>query len=290
MKRYVWAVIVVLIAVSGIVYGYLGNKRPMVSVVMLTYKRADILPNAIESILAQTYQDFEFIILNDGSPDNTDEVVAAYDDPRIRYYKNKQNKGIAYSRNRAASSARGKYIMIMDDDDISLPERMQKQVAFLESHPEITVVAGQIEGLSRVPETHDDIASGLIQYNNFGNANIMYRADFARQHNIKYKADIEYGEDWYFWLQMLFAKAHFAGIKDEVTLRNPHTPKHYRVDVEHLNNQVRQYVGSFFSPSAPDAFYEADACGKLRMIALKNIFSKEYQQNLFKANSCAEPD
>ncbi|MBP3686733.1 MAG: glycosyltransferase family 2 protein [Alphaproteobacteria bacterium] len=290
MKRYVWAVIVVLIAISGIGYGYLGKNRPMVSVVMLTYKRADILPNAIESILAQTYQDFEFIILNDGSPDNTDEVIAKYQDPRIRYYKNAENKGIAYSRNRAASLAHGKYIMIMDDDDISLPERMQKQVAYLENNPEITVVAGQIEGLSRVPETHDDIASGLIQYNNFGNANIMYCADFAKKHNIKYKTDIEFGEDWYFWLQMLFAKAHFASIKDEVTLRNPHTPKHYRVDVEHLNNQVRQYVGSFFSPSAPDAFYEADACGKLRMIALKNIFSKEYQQNLFKANSCAEPD
>lgn len=262
----------------------------MVSVVMLTYKRAEIVPRAIESILAQTYQDFEFIILNDGSPDNTDEVVAKYQDPRIRYYKNKQNKGIAYSRNRAASFARGKYIMIMDDDDISLPERMQKQVAYLENNPKITVVAGQIEGLSRVPATHDDIAAGLIQYNNFGNANIMYRADFAKKHQISYNQSLKASEDWDFWLKMLFAGAKFAAIAEDVLVRNAASKKHYGINYEDANEPIRDFVGAFFSPKNSAKFYEADACGKLKQIAQKNIFSKDYLQNLFKANSCYEPD
>lgn len=262
----------------------------MVSVVMLTYKRADILPRAIESILAQTYLDFEFIILNDGSPDNTDEVVAVYNDPRIRYYKNKQNKGIAYSRNRAASFARGKYIMIMDDDDISLPERMQKQVAFLENNPEITVVAGQIKGLSRVPATHDDIAAGLIQYNNVGNANIMYRADFAKKHQISYNQSLKASEDWDFWLKMLFAGAKFAAIAEDVLVRNAASKKHYGINYEDANAPIRDFVGAFFSPKNSAKFYKAGACGKLKQIAQKNIFSKEYQQKLFKANSCNEPD
>lgn len=91
---------------------------------MLTYQRAEMLPQAIESILSQTFSDFEFIIINDGSSDDTDEVVAHYNDSRIRYYRNDRNRGIAFSRNRAASLARGKYIMIMDDDDRSFPERM----------------------------------------------------------------------------------------------------------------------------------------------------------------------
>lgn len=286
MKRYVWAVIVVLIAISGIGYGYLGKNRPMVSVVMLTYKRADMLPKAIESILAQTYMDFEFIILNDGSPDKTDEVVAAYNDPRIRYYKNAENKGIAYSRNRAVSLARGKYVMIMDDDDISQPERMHKQVEYLENHPETVVLAGQIKDLPRVPEAHNDIAANLIQYNNVGNANIMYRRKFAKQHNIRYNEKLKASEDWEFWLKMLFAGAKFAAMPEDVLVRNVTSKKHYGINYEDANTPIREMVGSFFSPSNPDAFYAATACSKLEMIAAKQILSEEYMQGLKQANNC----
>ena len=129
MKKRLAAIILVLfVALSALCYiGYRRQKAPAVSVVMLTYQRADMLPKALESILAQTFPDFEFIIINDGSTDKTDEVIARYKDSRIRYYKNSRNRGIAYSRNRAASLARGKYIMIMDDDDRSLPSRMALQ-------------------------------------------------------------------------------------------------------------------------------------------------------------------
>lgn len=286
MKRYVWAVIVALIAISGIVYGYQRVNRPTVSVVMLTYKRADIVPQAIESILAQTYQDFEFIILNDGSLDNTDEVIKNYQDKRIRYYKNKENKGIAYSRNRAAALTRGKYIMIMDDDDISLPERMQKQVDFLNNHPKTTIIAGQIEGLSRIPAQHDDIAVGLIQYNNIGNANIMYRADFAKKHNIFYNEKLKASEDWEFWLKMLFNGAKFASIPEDVLQRNGLSKKHYGISYEDANAPILEFIGTCFSKKNPAAFYEADACGKLKMIETQNIFSKDYQQKLLKLNNC----
>lgn len=258
----------------------------MVSVVMLTYKRADVLPRAIESVLAQTYTDFEFIILNDGSPDNTDGVVMAYKAPRIRYYKNAENKGIAYSRNRAASLARGKYIMIMDDDDISLPERMQKQVEYLETHPEIAILAGQIKDLPRVPEAHNDIAVGLIQYNNIGNANIVYRSEFAKQHNISYNEKLKASEDWEFWLNMLFVGAKFASIPEDVLVRNATSEKHYGVSYEDANAPIRKMIGNFFSPADSAAFYDAGACDKLKMIAPKHIFSEDYQQALLGTNNC----
>lgn len=286
MKRYVWAVIAFLIAILGIFSGYRWAKTPMVSVVMLTYKRADILPEAIESILAQTYQDYELIIINDGSPDNTDEVIAKYPTPRIRYYKNAENKGIAYSRNRAASLARGKYIMIMDDDDTSLPERMQKQVDYLENHPEITVIAGQIKDLPRIPETHNDIATGLIQYNNLGNANIMYRSEFAKQHKISYNEKLKASEDWEFWLKMLFAGAKFAAFSADVLKRNAASKKHYDISYEEANTPIRQMTGNFFSPTNAAAFYEADACGKLKMIAAKHLVSEEFMQSLQQINNC----
>lgn len=286
MKRYFWAVIAVLIAAIGVLYGYRRVKTPMVSVVMLTYKRADILPKAIESILAQTYTDFEFIILNDGSPDKTDEVIATYNDPRIRYYKNDENKGIAYSRNRAVSLARGKYVMIMDDDDISLPERMRKQVEYLENHPETVVLAGQIKDLPRVPEAHNDIAANLIQYNNVGNANIMYRRKFAKQHNIRYNEKLKASEDWEFWLKILFAGAKFAAMPEDVLVRNVTSKKHYGINYEDANAPIREMVGNFFSPVDSDAFYAANACGKLEMIAAKHILSEEYMQGLKQANNC----
>lgn len=265
-------------------YKHFLAKKIMVSVVMLTYRRADVLAKAIDSILAQTFSDFEFIILNDGSTDKTKEIVASYSDSRIRYYENQTNKGIAFSRNRAADFARGKYIMIMDDDDRSMPDRMEKQVQFLEQHPETDVVIGQIVGWPLVSEEHDEIAAGLIQYNNVGNANIMYRKSFAEKHKIKYNEDITYGEDWHFWLQMLFAGARFNSIKDNVIERGVTLHRYYAQDFDKLNKQMQNFIGTFFSPERPDDFYKADACGKLNMIEPKKIFSPEFIRRMKEIN------
>ena len=287
MKKVLWTV-GLLSAVIGVMYGgYLRIITPRVSVVMLTYKRADVVSEAIESILNQTYKDFEFIILNDGSPDNTDEVINKYQnkDSRIRYYKNAENKGIPYSRNRAMSLARGKYVMIMDDDDISLPERMQKQMEFLDENPNIDVVIGQIKYLPKVPLSHDDIATGLIQYNNVGNANIMYRRNFVKNNNIMYP-QISYAEDWYFWLNVLFKGGKFAAISDVILERHDNSVKHYKSNAKETYDKINEYIGNYFSPDNPQSFFEADACTKLNMIknAPVQIFTSKYLQMLIRSN------
>lgn len=289
MKKYIVATLCAVAVIISAFIGYQRYKKPLVSVVMLTYKRADIVPVAIESILAQTFKDYEFIILNDGSPDNTDEVIEKYlkQDSRIRYYKNDRNRGIAYSRNRVTALARGKYVMIMDDDDESLPERMQKQVEFLEKNPHITVVSGQIKESiwPEVPNDSNQLAAGLIQLNNIGNANTMYRREFVEEHNITYP-NIDYGEDWYFWLEILFSGGKFSSIPDEVVYRRDFSKKHYKPHPEHTYEVINQYVGGFFSPKNPEAFYQADPCGKLRMIAKApvQIFTEEYMEMLLKTN------
>lgn len=280
-KYFIFIGLFVLIAM---VLGYCWSVRPTVSVVMLTYKRAGIVSKAIDSVLNQTYKDFEFIILNDGSPDNTDEIINKYKDKRIRYYKNDKNRGISYSRNRVTKLARGKYIMIMDDDDVCLPRRMEKQVKFLEENPNIDVVAGQIVGLARIPLKHDEIASSLIQYNSLGNANVMMRNDFVKKNKIIYDENFKVSEDWDFWVKMLFNGAKFGAIVDNVLERDGMSVKHYGMVYEDGNAPIRDRIGLFFNSTSKDAFYNADGCDKLKMIKPKKILSDDFVDRLIAVN------
>ena len=123
---------------------------PEISVLLAVYNTEEkYLRECVESILNQTFGNFELIILNDGSVNNVEEVIKSYSDVRIRYYKNSECEGITKTRNKLLNLARGKYIAIHDHDDISLPERFEKEYNFLESHPEISIVSGWIEVFSQ---------------------------------------------------------------------------------------------------------------------------------------------
>lgn len=118
---------------------------PKISVIMPAYNAEKYIAEAIDSILNQTFGDFEFIILNDSSADHTEEIIRSYTDPRIVYLKNAQNMGVAATLNRGLSVAKGEYIARMDADDISLPERFEKQVAFLDKNPAVAVLGAGLE-------------------------------------------------------------------------------------------------------------------------------------------------
>lgn len=288
MKRNVLAALTGLIVLSG-AYIWYKMLPPPVSVVMLTYRRARILPAAIDSILAQTNGNFELIIINDGSDDNTDDVVAKYKDSRIRYYKNDRNRGIAYSRNRGASLARGKYIMIMDDDDTSYPNRIELQAGYLDAHPEIDVVAGQIENYSyRIPEDHDKIATTLLNYNVVSNGNVMYRRAFAEKHNIRYNEDYRVSEDWEYWLRFLFAGAKFHALPEYAIWFNQYSARHYKTTFEEADKTVRQMIGDYFMPGRSDEFYQTSNCERAKAVAGKNIFSPQFLQGMIYLN-CVKP-
>lgn len=114
-----------------------------VSVVLCTFNDERTIKEAIESILCQSYNNFEFIIWNDGSTDGTEKIVKSYDDNRIQYYYH-ENTGLGEALRLACAEAKGKYIARMDGDDICLPNRLQKQVDFLESHPDYVVVSSAV--------------------------------------------------------------------------------------------------------------------------------------------------
>ena len=116
-----------------------GMERPAVSVIMSVYNEEKYLRPALESILGQSFGNFEFIIVNDGSTDRTETILRSFDDPRIRLVR-QENRGLTKSLNRALALARGPYIARMDGNDISERRRFERQVDFLDRHPEVGVV------------------------------------------------------------------------------------------------------------------------------------------------------
>jgi glycosyltransferase involved in cell wall biosynthesis len=156
---------------------------PTVSVIMPVYNGEGYLRAAIESILTQTFSDFEFLILDDGSTDRSSSIISGYDDPRISILRH-SNRGLAGTLNRGISLARGKYVARQDQDDISLPERFEKQVEFLERHPTVGLVgtwARIIAGDAETGRTHNHPSdNGAIKFalmfdNPFVHSSMMIR-------------------------------------------------------------------------------------------------------------------
>ena len=107
-----------------------------VSIIIPTYNRANVLPASIQSVLQQTDADFELLVIDDGSDDNTDTVVESMNDARIRYLKMPANKGVAAARNEGIRQAKYDYIAFQDSDDYWMPDKLEKQMTFMTQNPE----------------------------------------------------------------------------------------------------------------------------------------------------------
>lgn len=118
--------------------------QPIITVLMPAYNAGPYLREAIDSVLQQTYRNFEFLIINDGSTDDTREILASYTDPRIRVV-HQENMGLIKTLNKGLALAQGKYIARFDADDVCYPERLEEQVAFLEAHPDYVLVGGEAD-------------------------------------------------------------------------------------------------------------------------------------------------
>ena len=180
--------------------------KELVSIIMPSYNTGTFIAETIQSVLAQTYADWELIIVDDCSKDNTDEVIAGFHDDRIRYLKNEKNSGAAVSRNRALREAKGKWIAFLDSDDVWLPRKLEKQIAFMEmnnyhfsytayeemdeqSKPRGVLVTGP----KRITKT------GMYNYCWPGCLTVMYDAQTVGLIQI---ADIKKNNDYAIWLKV----------------------------------------------------------------------------------------
>ena len=176
---------------------------PKVSVLIPIYNTPiKVLSETIKSVCSQTYKDFELILLND-SPENNKlrNFVLSFNDSRIVYVENKKNMGISYSRNKLIDLAKGEYLAIMDHDDISLPQRLEKQVAFLDAHSDIGLLATwsrNIDSLriKRQPVEDSTIKEVLMLHCCIEHSSTMLRKCVLIDNNIKYRAEYSPAEDY----------------------------------------------------------------------------------------------
>ena len=196
---------------------------PQVSVLTPVYNtKPQYLRECIESVLNQTFRDFEFLILND-SPENKEieNIIKEYakHDNRIKYYKNDKNLGIAQSRNRLLELAKGEYLAIFDHDDISLPDRLEKQVAYLNANPFVGVVSGWLQfigdrnNIEKKPEYDAEIKTCLTDNCYVAHTAAMIRKSVLIDNDIKYEEYYSPAEDYRLWAQLI-PITHFYNIQE----------------------------------------------------------------------------
>jgi glycosyltransferase involved in cell wall biosynthesis len=216
--------------------------QPLVSVTIPVYNAEKYLRETIESVLNQTYKNFELILVNDASTDSSKELILSFSDPRISYYENPANMGIVKTRNNCVHYAKGKYIAILDNDDISLPIRLEKEVEFLESNPEYGLCGsfydvidsnGNFTVRIEVPCTSYDINTYLIFNNCFCHSSVMIRSELMKEN--KFVESYELMED-YDLVYRLSGKTKMANLPVYTTK--------YRV---HGKNQSTKKAGEMLS-------------------------------------------
>lgn len=180
--------------------------KSKVTVAIPVYNDEKYLREAIDSILNQTYKDFILLIINDGSTDNSEDIIASYTDKRIKLINHSCNMGRPAARNTALDAADTEYLAWMDADDISLPDRLQKQIAFLDSHPEISICGSKVRyfhemrGTSRHPATSSGILATTLFHPAIANPSAVIRLSSIRQKNISYDEQFKRAEDFSFWV------------------------------------------------------------------------------------------
>lgn len=181
---------------------------PLVTVLMPVYNAAPYLEQAIRSILEQTFEDFEFLIINDGSKDASGEIIQSFKDKRIVFINHEKNSGIVVTLNEGLTAARGKYIARMDNDDISLPRRFEEQIAFMESHPEVGVCGtafaafGSNETVYKMPVNDPEIRAFMLMHNPIGHPTVMMRTSVVREYGIAYRESDTPAEDYRMWYDL----------------------------------------------------------------------------------------
>jgi glycosyltransferase involved in cell wall biosynthesis len=188
----------------------LNKTAPLVSVIIPAYNRANILPRAINSVLNQTYQDFEIIIVDDNSTDDTEDIVKKISDGRIQYIKNQKNVGAAVARNVGIESSKGKYIAFLDSDDEWLPEKLSKQIRLFENsssnvgvvYSGLTIIDNGRPVSVRKPQKRGDLRKDIVLENWVGPLSTGVVSQECFINCGLFDESLPACQDWDLWIQI----------------------------------------------------------------------------------------
>lgn len=209
--------------------------QPLLSVVMAVYNGEAFVRDAIDSILKQTYQNFEFIIINDASTDSTPDILKSYNDPRIVILTNDTNRFLPYSLNRGIDASKGKYIVRMDADDTSMPERLQLQLDYMEGHPEVGIAGtraytfGAHKGKITYKPDDVDIKIEMLSNCHMVHPTLIIRKSMLDEHDLRFNPDYRKNQDYKFFIDAI-DKTKFGNLT--AFLLN------YRTTAENLQRKV----------------------------------------------------
>lgn len=235
--------------------GEVGQVRPVrvsVSVPIFRTNPAH-LREAIESVLKQTFVDFELLLLDDCPKDPRESVVREFSDPRITYVKNEKRLGIAGARNRLLEMARGEYVAVLDHDDIALPTRLEEQVKFLDAHPEVGVVGSWTEEIPRKrvirrPLTHELIVAYLTQGCAIPHTASMIRRAVLK--DVKYEQEFSPAEDYALWYRLI-GKTRFYNLPKVLTRYRRHKRNTSIVAFDEMRKATKK-IRELFATSYPE--------------------------------------
>ena len=226
---------------------------PVISVIMPVYNCSNYVYDAVKSILDQTFTDFELLIFDDASTDDTVKVIASFSDPRIRIIKKEKNSGYTDSLNAGIEMASGKYIARMDGDDISETTRFAKQVAFMDTHPDVLVCGTwftimNTDYIVKHPVTSEAIRTGFMDYCVIGHPCAIIRRDVFMANNYRYNPAMEPAEDYDLWTRLI-GDREFANLPESLLQYRMHSnqissqkSKTQRVNTERSQLRMLHYL------------------------------------------------
>jgi glycosyltransferase involved in cell wall biosynthesis len=263
-------------------------RSPVISIILPVYNGELYLKSCIDSILHQTFKEFELIIINDGSSDKTESIIKSFTDERIIYIQNERNLGLIYSLNSGIEVARGEFLARMDADDIALPERLMEQKNYLVAHPNCGIVAGQIIFIDPTGEYRGDWALDIktIDYkailktmpfeNCLAHPSIMGRTKIFK--DCPYDPMQEDIEDYHLWLKMLSIGIIIEKINHPVLL--------YRDNPISITNQILRKKNFFFRHARMKKYIIVEAIKKKKVTGYHFLIFIAMVKDL--VNGCAK--
>ncbi|HEV7333480.1 MAG TPA: glycosyltransferase [Flavisolibacter sp.] len=209
------------------------TNAPIVTVLLPTYNCEAYVQKSIQSILDQTFTNFELLVIDDASTDRTIQVIQEFTDPRIRLIRKQKNTGYTDSLNYGIGIAQGDYIARMDADDISIATRLERQVQFLTSNKDVVLCGCWYQEIptnhvAKLPVSHEDILVAMLTNNSISHPSVMYRKEFFIRHQLTYNRDFESAEDYELWTRVIaLGKIHNL----------PEVLLHYRLHEQQVSAQ-----------------------------------------------------